>query len=146
MNTSVTMPHKSAFFLGIVALMLDSALAQPASAQPAPAAIPKAAADPVRGGKLYEARCGGCHSLDSNRIGPMHRGVVGRPAGSIATYSYSTALKRSKLIWTPANLDRWLMGPTRLVPGTRMAAFVAVPADRSDIIAYLASASISTKK
>ncbi len=123
----------------VAALLLAACYAQPAHAQPAPAASPKAAGDPVRGEKLYEARCGGCHSLDANRIGPKHRGVVGRPAASIPDFMYSSALKKSKLVWTPANLDRWLMGPTRLVPGTRMAAFVSVPADRTDIIAYLAS-------
>lgn len=59
---------------------------------------------------------------------------------------YSAALKRSKLVWTPANLDRWLMSPIRLVPGTRMAASVSVPADRADIIAYLASQSAAAPK
>lgn len=121
------------------ALCLALVPIQSASAQTSPAASTKAAGDPLRGGKLYEARCGGCHSLDSNRIGPKHRGVVGRPAASIPDYMYSAALKRSKLVWTPANLDRWLTSPIRLVPGTRMAASVSVPADRADIIAYLAS-------
>ena len=40
------------------------------------------AGDPARGQTLYESRCIGCHSLDSHRVGPAHRGVAGRRAGS----------------------------------------------------------------
>ena len=38
--------------------------------------------DPTRGAELYDARCGACHSLEANRVGPAHRGVYGRKAGS----------------------------------------------------------------
>ncbi len=98
-----------------------------------------AASDPVRGATLYTARCGGCHSPDRDRIGPHHRGVVGRRAGTVPGYAYSDALRRSGIVWTPGTLDRWLTGPMRLVPGTRMGLSVADPRDRRDIIAYLAS-------
>lgn len=146
MKTIMMMLRKSPFFFGIAALILVSAPAQRASAQPVLAAIPKITADPLYGEKLYEAQCGGCHWLDGNRIGPMHRGVVGCLVASIATYSYSRTPKRSELFWAPANLDLWLIGATRLVPGTRVAAFVAILTDRSDIIAWLASTSLPTKK
>lgn len=93
--------------------------------------------DPVNGARLYQS-CMGCHSLDDNDVGPKHRGVVGRHAGSVPGYSYSPALKRSGLVWTPSNLDRWLTGPQKLVPGAKM--FFSIPRakDRADIIAYLA--------
>ena len=42
-----------------------------------------AAGDAIRGEQLYESRCMACHSLDANRVGPMHRGVYGRKAGSV---------------------------------------------------------------
>jgi cytochrome c len=48
----------------------------------AAAAPTAAAADAGRGRELYESRCGGCHSLDANRVGPAHRGVYGRKAGA----------------------------------------------------------------
>lgn len=86
---------------------------------------------------LYESRCTGCHSLDANRVGPRHRGVVGRAAGSVSNYPYSAALKGSGLTWTEANLDRWLQGPIKFVPGVRMGFSVAEAADRRDIIAFL---------
>jgi cytochrome c len=93
--------------------------------------------DPARGKTLYAA-CGGCHSLDENDVGPMHRGVVGRKAGSAPGYAYSPALKASGIVWTPANLDRWLSGPQAMVPGARMFFSVSNSQSRSDIIAYLA--------
>lgn len=106
------------------------------------AASPAAAAgDPVRGQTLYEAKCGGCHSVDRNRIGPKHRGVVGRKAGAVPDYPYSAALKNSGLVWTPKTLDVWLKGPPKLVPGTRMGFSLADDGERADIIAYLASVS-----
>lgn len=94
--------------------------------------------DAVRGADLYQAKCGACHSLDSNRVGPAHRGVVGRRAGHVAGFHYSTALSASHIVWTPANLDRWLTAPTVMVPGTMMGFRVSSPQERADIIAYLA--------
>ena len=94
--------------------------------------------NPIRGKTLYAA-CMGCHSLDENDVGPRHRGVVGRRAGSVPGYDYSPALARATFTWTPALLDRWLQGPQKLVPGTKMFFSVANPAQRADIIAYLAT-------
>jgi cytochrome c len=93
--------------------------------------------DPVAGGKLYAA-CMGCHSLDDNDVGPLHRGVVGRMAGAVHGYAYSAALKGTGIVWTPAMLDRWLTSPQKLVPGSKMYFSVAKAQDRADIIAYLA--------
>lgn len=96
-----------------------------------------AAGDVARGQTLYESRCGACHSIQSNRVGPKHLGVVGRKAGSIADYEYSPALKKAKFVWTPQQLDKWLQGPSKLVRGTNMAFTVPKPEDRAAIIAYL---------
>jgi cytochrome c len=92
--------------------------------------------DPVRGKELYKG-CEGCHSIDENDLGPRHRGVVGRHAGSVEDYSYSTALKISGLIWDEATLDRWLTNPSALVPGTKMFFKIDDAQSRADIIAYL---------
>jgi len=93
--------------------------------------------DPLRGQALYGA-CTGCHSLDENDVGPRHRGVVGRRAATVADFVYSAALKASGLVWTPANLDRWLTNPQALVPGAKMYFSLARAQDRADVIAYLA--------
>jgi cytochrome c len=107
------------------------------------ALLPSAAvaADTARGASLYQGRCGGCHSVAANRIGPRHAGVVGRKAGAVSDFSYSPALKAAAFAWTPDRLDQWLQGPGKLVPGTRMFFTVRDAADRADIIAYLQSVS-----
>ena len=99
-----------------------------------------AAGNVALGQTLYESRCGACHSIQSNRVGPKHLGVVGRKAGSVTGYDYSPALKMAKFSWTPQQLDRWLQGPRKLVRGTKMAFTVTKAEDRAAIIAYLAVA------
>ena len=96
-----------------------------------------AAADAGHGQELYESRCGGCHSLDANRVGPAHRGVYGRKAGSAANFNYSPAVKNAAVVWEDKTLDAWLTNPQALIPGQRMNFRVALPEDRADIIAYL---------
>ena len=92
--------------------------------------------DPVHGKALYQS-CAACHSIDDNDLGPKHRGVVGRRAGSIEDYTYSPALKNSGLTWDKPTLDRWLTNPSELVPGTKMYFKIDDPHKRADIIAYL---------
>jgi len=103
------------------------------SAEPA---APAPAGDPEHGKIVYQA-CMACHSLDDDDVGPRHRGVIGRPAGSVEGYAYSPALRRSGLTWDAATLDRWLTNPQALVPGAKM--FFRLPSarDRADVIAYL---------
>lgn len=95
------------------------------------------------GKSTYEGKCGGCHSLDKNRIGPAHRGVVGRKPGSVPGYTYSAAIKKLTGVWTPARLDAWLQGPQKVAPGNKMFLTVADPTARANIIAYLQSVSPS---
>jgi len=95
------------------------------------------AAGTADGQALYESRCVGCHSLDHDRIGPRHRGLFGRKAGSVAGFEYSPALRASRIVWSAQSLERWLAGPERLIPGQRMNYSVPDPADRAALIAYL---------
>lgn len=103
------------------------------------AAAGASAQDAARGRELYESRCGGCHSIEANRVGPMHRGVVGRRAGSVPDFGYSSALKSSAVVWSEATLDRWLADPEKTIPGQAMGYSVADPGDRKDLIAFLKS-------
>lgn len=96
-----------------------------------------AAGDPMRGETLYESRCIGCHALDANRVGPMHRGVFGRKAGSVTDFAYSESVAQSEVTWNDETLDRWLTNPQDLIPGQRMNFRVGKAEDRADIIAYL---------
>ena len=98
------------------------------------------AADAVRGEQLY-ARCAACHALASDRVGPRHCGLLGRRAGSVPGFSYTDAMKNSKLIWDDKTLDRFLAKPMAVVPGTSMTNDGVPDAqDRADLIAYLRKA------
>jgi cytochrome c len=90
----------------------------------------------VRGQTLYKG-CTDCHAINENGVGPMHKGVVGRKAGSVPGYDYSPDLKNSGIVWTEENLDKWLTGPQAMVPETKMFFDVPDAQDRADIIAYL---------
>jgi cytochrome c len=98
------------------------------------------AEDVAAGAKLFHERCTACHSANPTRKpGPELSNVFGRPAGSVATYHYSDALKSAHLVWNETTLDRWLASPPTFIPGVNMQAFVADPADRKNLIAYLRS-------
>lgn len=98
-----------------------------------------AGGDALRGREAYEARCGGCHAPEADRIGPRHAGVLGRRAGSVPGFDYSPALARSALVWDAATLERWLADPEALVPGQRMGYRLGDAQARADIVAYLAT-------
>ncbi len=89
------------------------------------------------GEKLFVA-CKTCHALDKNAIGPMLHGIVGRAAGTVASYNYSAANKNSGITWSPEKLFQYLEKPQRVVPGTKMTyPGLADPQKRADVIAYL---------
>jgi cytochrome c len=87
--------------------------------------------------ELFEKRCGGCHALDRDKEGPQLHGVYGRKAGSVASFQYSDALKKSKIVWTEETLERWLTDTDKLVPDNDMTFHVEKPEERQAIISYL---------
>ena len=95
--------------------------------------------NPLRGESLYQTHCIACHSIDSNRTGPAHRGVMGRRVGSLQGYKYSAELAASRLRWTPQTLNKWLTDPEELVSGQRMGVSIEDAQERGDLIAYLAT-------
>ena len=115
--------------LAVVGLLTLSPAA--AFAQPGPAV--------ADGQMLYGSKCGGCHSLDQNRVGPKHRGVVGRKVASVPDYDYSPAIRKLGGVWTAQRIDQWLQGPQAMAPGAKMFFQVSDPVQRQAIIAYLAA-------
>lgn len=95
--------------------------------------------DPDLGAQVFK-RCAVCHSINAgqNKIGPSLHGVVGRTAGSVPGFNYSSANKSSGIVWTEQKLFAYLEHPQKVVPGTKMA-FVGLPnpEDRANVIAYL---------
>jgi cytochrome c len=103
-------------------------------------AAPAAAAD-ANNGKVVFGRCAVCHNVQKggpNGLGPNLFGVVGRKAASLASFSYSPALKNAHITWTPDKLKAWAMGPAKLVPGTKMAfGGITNASQADDVVAYL---------
>ena len=88
-------------------------------------------------------RCVICHSNAkgaANKLGPNLFGVVGRKAGTYRGFSYSSAMKRSGITWSPAKLMDYLATPQTVVPGNNMPfAGIANTQQRTDLVAYLAT-------
>jgi len=103
--------------------------------------------DEVQAGKaIYESRCQGCHTVDTNNIGPRHANVFGRKAGSIADFEYSPALRNARLVWNEKTLDRWLQNPEAYIPGQQMDVSVSKAEDRKNLIAYLKTLNMKSSK
>lgn len=103
----------------------------------APAA---AEGDAEAGRTAFTRRCSACHAVQvgQNKIGPSLHAVVGREAGKIEGFNYSSAMRESGKIWDQATLDGYLANPRGVVPGTKMIMAGITSADeRANIIAYL---------
>jgi cytochrome c2 len=87
------------------------------------------------------ALCAACHpsSADgASAMGPNLRGIMGRRAGSLPGFAYSSAMSSAGIVWSRATLDSFLENVQGSVPGTLMAvSSVPSPDDRAGIIAYL---------
>lgn len=117
--------------LALVAVMTQSAAASRDAAAPAR----------IKAGEAVYGRCIACHSLAYDRTGPRHCGLFGRRAGSVSGFTYSDAMKKSKIVWNERTLDRFLADPMKAMPGTSMGyAGVKDDQDRADLIAYLRQA------
>jgi cytochrome c len=108
------------------------------------AAAAHAAGDPTRGADLFRQNCAACHSQErgQNLVGPSLFSVVGRAAASIADFSYSSAMKRSGIVWTADQLMAYLKAPRQYVPGVKMMfPGLSDQKDRENVIAFLATLS-----
>ena len=103
-------------------------------------ATPALGADAAAGKALFRGQCALCHSAQTGdnggAQGPNLNGVVGRQAATNSDFSYTQALKNSKLTWDAATLDRFLTSPTSVVPGSAMVIPVPKPEDRQNLIEY----------
>ena len=90
---------------------------------------------------LFDRRCGGCHALDIDKEGPRLAGVFGRRAGSVPSFGYSEALKKSGIVWNAATLEQWLRGPAQFVPGADMDFHLEDSSERREIITFLRQSS-----
>lgn len=99
-----------------------------------------AAGDAAHGEALYKSKCTTCHSIDYNGVGPAHKNLFGRKAGSLPDYTYSPALQASSVVWSEQTVDKWLTNPEKFIPGQKMGFNVPSAKERADLIAYLKKA------
>src|SRR4051794_39367892 len=122
---------KSAGKIGafIAVLVLAGAIDNPGYAQ-----------DAEHGQTVFKA-CATCHAPDhASRVGPGLGGIIGRKAGSVPGFSYSSAMKKSDIVWDTKILDAYLESPQQVVPGNRMPyAGLKNRTDLTDLVAYLAT-------
>ena len=105
-------------------------------------AISRAANGAVADNQLvFNNVCRTCHTLKEgdNRLGPNLHNIIGRKAGSVPDYGYSSAMKDADLTWDRATLDRFIANPDQVVPGNRMKPYGGLTSaeERAKIIAYL---------
>jgi cytochrome c len=102
----------------------------------------QAAGDPKAGAAVFK-RCAVCHTNDKgggDGLGPNLYGVSGRKAATRPGFAYSAPLKGAGIIWTEPNLTKWVAGPARMVPGTKMAfGGITSKKQQADVVAYLQS-------
>jgi cytochrome c len=99
--------------------------------------------DAGRGRAVFAAQCSTCHSNAKGGgvvLGPPLYGVVGRRAGTVAGFAYSTTMRNAGFAWTPDRLHAYLPAPRDYLPGVRMTyPGLKNPAQLDDLIAYLQS-------
>jgi cytochrome c len=107
----------------------------------ASSAVAAQAAGDAKAGVAVFKRCAVCHTSDrggGDGLGPNLFGVEGRKAASRPGFAYSGPLQKSGIVWNEANLTKWVAGPARVVPGTKMAfGGVTSKKQQTDVVAYL---------
>ncbi|MEL6597959.1 MAG: c-type cytochrome [Pseudomonadota bacterium] len=113
-------------------------------------AVAEGVGDPERGQQIFK-KCASCHMVGPearNRVGPQLNNIMSAPAGAVADFRYSDALRAAAddgLHWTPETLNAFLESPKGVIPRTRMS-FRGLRSedDRIDVIAYIATFSDSS--
>jgi cytochrome c len=100
-------------------------------------------ADPESGQLTFNNACRTCHTTKDgdNRLGPNLHNVIGRKAGSLPNYGYSSAMKGADFVWDKEKLDRFIAKPDEVVPGNKMKPYGGLTSaeDRAKVIAFLES-------
>jgi cytochrome c len=103
-------------------LALSLAVAMLAVSQPTFGQDPAGKATGGDDGQLaFNNACRTCHTTreGDNRLGPNLHKIVGRKAGSLPNYAYSSAMKGADLVWDKAALDRFIANPEQVGRGSR---------------------------
>lgn len=95
--------------------------------------------DAAAGEKVFK-KCKACHTLEEgkNKVGPSLHGVIGRAAGSLEGFKFSSAMQESGLTWDEDTLAKFLAKPKDVVDKTKMSfAGLKKEDEVEDVIAYI---------
>jgi cytochrome c len=96
-----------------------------------------AAADATAGEQVFLA-CAACHHERADATGPLLDDVLGRPAGKVPGFRYSSAMKRASFAWAEDRLRAFLRDPQSVVRGNKMTfSGLSEATQIEDVIAYL---------
>jgi cytochrome c len=105
------------------------------------AALAQDQVDPQQAQLAFNNHCRTCHTTreGDNRLGPTLHGVIGREAGSVPGFGYSSAMQNAGITWDEQTLDRYIENPEAVVPGNNMKPYSGITAaeERAKIIAHL---------
>jgi cytochrome c len=91
--------------------------------------------------QVFNNACRTCHSMKEgdNRLGPNLYKIIGRRAGSLPDYNYSSAMKDADFVWDEAKLARFIANPDEIVPGNKMIPYsgLASAEDRKRVVTFL---------
>ena len=93
--------------------------------------------------QIFNNACRTCHTIKEgdNRQGPNLYKIIGRKAGSLPDYDYSSAMKGAGLVWDEEKLERFIANPDEVVPGNNMKPYggLASADERKKVVAFLRS-------
>lgn len=117
----------------LAVILLTAVLASPAHAD-------------EQSGEALFGQCKACHDIGPgarHKVGPHLDALMGRKAGSVAGFNYSSAMKTAGdggLVWTAETLKHYLERPRDFIPGNRMSFRGLAEADKRDaLIGWLTS-------
>ena len=109
----------------------------------APSSLVQQPASDEAAQQAFNNSCRTCHSVKEgdNRLGPNLNKIVGRKAGSLPNYNYSSSMKEAGFAWDQDKLTRFMVKPDEVVSGNKMQPYGGVSAEEAaKVVAYLQTA------
>ena len=109
----------------------------------APSSLAQQPASDDAAQQAFNNSCRTCHSVKDgdNRLGPNLNKIVGRKAGALPNYNYSSSMKEAGFVWDQDKLARFMIKPDEVVSGNKMQPYGGVSAeDAAKVVAYLQAA------